>query len=161
MRRAMYPGTFDPITNGHLDILRHVTGLFDEVIVGILHNPSKSPLFTVDERVRFVLDATKRYPNVRVDSFSGLLVDYCRANSIPYIVRGIRNPADLQVEMQMAQMNESIYPDIHTLFIPTSPTYSFVSSSLVKDVAMHGGSVGDFVTDVVREALADRLARRG
>ncbi|WP_436663507.1 pantetheine-phosphate adenylyltransferase [Alicyclobacillus acidoterrestris] len=161
MRRAVYPGTFDPITNGHLDILRHVVGLFDEIIVGVLHNPAKHPLFTVDERVEFAREATQGYANVSVASFSGLLVDFCRARDASYIVRGVRNPADLQVEMQMAQMNESLYPEVHTLFVPASPALSFVSSSLVKDVASHGGSVRAFVSDVVNDALVRRFGQNG
>ncbi|GEO25150.1 phosphopantetheine adenylyltransferase [Alicyclobacillus acidoterrestris] len=161
MRRAVYPGTFDPITNGHLDILRHVVGLFDEIIVGVLHNPAKHPLFTVDERVAFARAATQAYANVSVASFSGLLVDFCRVSDVAYIVRGVRSSADLQVELQMAQMNESLYSEVHTLFVPASPKWSFVSSSLVKDVASHGGLVRAFVPDVVNEALVRRFGQNG
>jgi pantetheine-phosphate adenylyltransferase len=157
MHRAVYPGTFDPVTLGHIDLLRHATALFDEVTVAILHNPNKQPLFQVEERIEFVQQATRHLKCVKVASFTGLLVNYVKAEGFDVVVRGIRNSSDLQVEMQMAQMNESLYPEIHTIFLPTAPKFSFVSSSLVKDVAMHGGDVSQFVTAEVEAALRGRL----
>lgn len=157
MRRVVYPGTFDPITNGHLDVLRHAAILFDEVVVAVLHNPQKRPLFDIAQRMRLAGDAIRKYTNVSVDSFEGLLVDYYRKGSFVGVVRGIRNVQDLQVEMQMAHMNESIHPNIHTIFLPTAPVFSFVSSSLVKDVAMHGGDVSPYVPVVVAEALSTQF----
>ncbi|WAH35480.1 pantetheine-phosphate adenylyltransferase [Alicyclobacillus dauci] len=157
MPRAVYPGTFDPITLGHLDILKNAVVLFDEVVVAVMHNPSKQPLFKLEERIEMVRQATQEWTNVSVDSFSGLLVDYYLDKGFQAVVRGIRNASDLQVEMQMAHMNEALNPQHHTVFFPTTPKYSFVSSSLVKDVAMHGGDISQFVTPQVNEAVRNRL----
>lgn len=156
MRKAVYPGTFDPITLGHMDVIAQVAPLCDELVVAVLHNPAKRPWFDLDERLEMIADAVAAYPRVRVDAFSGLLVDYCRASGIDCVVRGVRNHLDLQNEMAMAQMNRALYGDLVTVFVPTSPEWSFVSSSLVKDVAMHGGDVSRFVTPRVAEALAER-----
>ncbi|WP_304458381.1 pantetheine-phosphate adenylyltransferase [Alicyclobacillus sendaiensis] len=163
MRKAVYPGTFDPITLGHVDVIAQVAPLFDELVVAVLHNPSKRPWFDLDERLDMIREAVLPYPHVRVDAFSGLLVDYCRSSGILCVVRGVRNHVDLQNEMAMAQMNRALCEDLVTLFVPTSPEWSFVSSSLVKDVAMHGGDVSRFVTPRVADALAERtggLAKR-
>lgn len=159
MRRVVYPGTFDPMTNGHLDVLRHGCALFDEVVIAVLHNPLKQPLFEASERLELAKAATSQFPNVRVDTFEGLLVDYYVKQSFHGVIRGIRNMQDLQVEMQMAHMNESIYPDIHTIFLPTSPERSFISSSLVKDVAMHGGDISPYVPQVIATALEMKLRK--
>ncbi|MFD1677256.1 pantetheine-phosphate adenylyltransferase [Alicyclobacillus fodiniaquatilis] len=158
MRRAVYPGSFDPITLGHLDILQHAAALFDEVVVAVLHNPLKQPLFTVEERLEHVTLATSAYANVRTEAFAGLLVDYCREKQIDVVVRGLRNASDLQSEMPMAQMNQTLHSQIHTVFVPSAPAFSFVSSSLVKDVAMHGGDVSQFVPKHVLNALHHRLS---
>lgn len=160
MRRAVYPGSFDPITNGHLDILHQATAIFDEVVVAVLHNPGKNPMFTADERVALVKQVTKAYERVSVASFSGLLVDYYKTQQFHAVVRGIRNSSDLHVEMQMAHMNQSLSSDVHTVFLPASPNFSFVSSSLVKDVAMHGGEISPYVPSVVRDAVLRRLSTR-
>ncbi|SIT01018.1 pantetheine-phosphate adenylyltransferase [Alicyclobacillus vulcanalis] len=156
MRKAVYPGTFDPITRGHLDVIGQAAPIFDELVVAVLHNPSKRPWFDLDERLAMIAEAVAPYPNVRVDAFRGLLADYCRSTGIGYVVRGVRHHVDLQSEMAMAHMNRALFRDLVTMFFPTSPEWSFVSSSLVKDVAMHGGDVSPFVPAGVAEALAAR-----
>ncbi|ROT32706.1 pantetheine-phosphate adenylyltransferase [Micromonospora sp. HM5-17] len=160
MRRAVCPGSFDPVTNGHLDIIGRASRLFDEVIVGVLINESKRGLFTIDERLDMLREVISSYDNVRVASFRGLLVDFCRAQQAKVVVRGLRAVSDFDYELQMAQMNIGL-AGVETLFMPTSPAYSFLSSSLVKDVAKWGGDVSPHVPDVVRERLRERLRRPG
>ena len=135
VRRAVCPGSFDPVTNGHLDIIDRAARLYDEVVVAVFVNQSKSSLFTVDERREMLTEATETYPNVRIDTFQGLVVDYCRAHDIPVIVKGLRAVSDFDYELQMAQMNRGL-AGIDTLFMPTNPEYSFLASSLVKEIAM-------------------------
>ena len=156
MRRAVCPGSFDPVTNGHLDIVGRASRLFDEVIVGVLINQSKTGLFTVEERIAMLREVTASYDNVRVESFRGLLVDFCRAQQASVLIKGIRAVSDFDYELQMAQMNIGL-AGVETLFMPTNPLYSFLSSSLVKDVAKWGGDVTPHVPDIVREALKTRL----
>ncbi|HEU4423456.1 MAG TPA: pantetheine-phosphate adenylyltransferase [Pilimelia sp.] len=156
MRRAVCPGSFDPVTNGHLDIVGRASRLFDEVIVGVLVNESKRGLFTLDERLAMLRDVTTVYGNVRVDSFRGLLVDFCRAQDAAVVVKGLRAVSDFDYELQMAQMNVGL-AGVETLFMPTNPLYSFLSSSLVKEVAKWGGDVSTYVPDVVGGYLAERL----
>ncbi len=156
MRRAVCPGSFDPVTNGHLDIVGRASRLFDEVIVGVLINQSKTGLFTVEERIDMLREVTKSYDNVRVESFQGLLVDFCRAQRASVLIKGLRAVSDFDYELQMAQMNIGL-AGVETLFMPTNPLYSFLSSSLVKDVAKWGGDISAHVPDVVREALTTRL----
>ncbi|GAA2224527.1 pantetheine-phosphate adenylyltransferase [Micromonospora olivasterospora] len=153
----MCPGSFDPVTNGHLDIIGRAARLFDEVIVGVLVNQSKSGLFTVAERIDMLREVTASYDNVRVESFQGLLVDFCRAQQASVLVKGLRAVSDFDYELQMAQMNIGL-AGVETLFMPTNPLYSFLSSSLVKDVAKWGGDVSAHVPDRVREELTARLA---
>jgi pantetheine-phosphate adenylyltransferase len=157
VRRAVCPGSFDPVTNGHLDIVGRASRLFDEVIVGVLINQSKSGLFTLEERLGMLGEVTAGYPNVRVESFQGLLVDFCKANQINVIVKGVRVASDFDYELQMAQMNIGL-AGVETLFMPTNPQYSFISSSLIKDVAKWGGDVSSHVPDVVVDRLRERLA---
>ena len=157
MRRAVCPGSFDPVTNGHLDIIGRASRLFDEVIVGVLINESKTGLFTVDERLTMLGEVTASYDNVRVASFRGLLVDFCRAQQASVLVKGLRAVSDFDYELQMAQMNIGL-AGVETLFMPTNPLYSFLSSSLVKDVAKWGGDVSAHVPDLVGRQLQDRLA---
>jgi pantetheine-phosphate adenylyltransferase len=157
MRRAVCPGSFDPVTNGHLDIIDRASRLYDEVIVAVLVNQSKSGMFTYEERVDMLTEVTKDYPNVRVDGFRGLLVDFCRAQGAAVVVKGLRAVSDFDYELQMAQMNIGL-AGLETLFMPTNPLYSFLSSSLVKDVAKWGGDVSPHVPDVVLARLADRMA---
>ena len=157
MRRAVCPGSFDPVTNGHLDIVGRASRLFDEVIVGVLINQAKAGLFTEDERIDMLREVTKGYDNVRVLSFRGLLVDFCRVQDAAVVVKGLRAVSDFDYELQMAQMNIGL-AGIETLFMPTNPLYSFLSSSLVKEVAKWGGDVTAHVPDVVAARLTERLA---
>jgi len=154
---ALCPGTFDPVTNGHLDVVGRAAELFESVIVAVLENPSKTPLFTLEERVELLEEAVREHPNVRVGSFRGLLVDHARAQGASVIVKGLRAVSDYEYELQMAQMNQRI-GQIDTLFMATSPKWSFLSSSLVREVARFGGEVEGLVPDHVRKRLIDRLA---
>ena len=158
MRRAVCPGSFDPVTNGHLDIIGRAARLFDEVIVGVLVNESKAGLFPHEERLDMLRDVVAPYPNVRVDGFQGLLVDYCREQGAEVVIKGIRAVSDFDYELKMAQMNVGL-AGVETLFMPTNPLYSFLSSSLIKDVAKWGGDVTAHVPDVVAHRLAERLRR--
>ena len=157
MQRVVCPGSFDPVTNGHLDIIGRAAGLYDEVVVAVLINITKKSLFTVDERVDMLREVTKGYGNVRVERFHGLLVDFCAANGISAVVKGLRAVSDFEYEMQMAQMNYRL-AKIETLFMTTNPLYSFLSSSLIKDVARYGGDVSALVPAQVLDLLRARLA---
>lgn len=157
MRRAVCPGSFDPPTNGHLDVFERAAGQFDEIVVGVLFNQSKRSLFTVDERIDMLREITADLPNVHVDSFHGLLVDYCKAHGIGAIVKGLRAVSDFDYELQMAQMNFRL-SGVDTLFIATNPLYSFLSSSLVKEVASYGGDVSHLLPRIVEERMKARLA---
>jgi pantetheine-phosphate adenylyltransferase len=159
VRRAVCPGSFDPPTNGHLDVISRTAELFDEVVVAVLVNKAKKTLFSVDERMAMLVEITAPYPNVRVDSFHGLLVDYCRANQIKAIVKGLRVVTDFDYELQMAQMNQRL-SGVDTLFMSTSPEYGFVSSSLVKEVATYGGDVAHLLPEPVHRQLLERIAER-
>jgi pantetheine-phosphate adenylyltransferase len=154
---ALCPGTFDPVTNGHLDVIVRTSRSFDAVVVAVLENPSKAPLFGVEERVTMLKEATANLENVEIGAFSGLLVDYATQRGVRVVVKGLRAVTDFEFEIQMAQMNERL-AGIETLFMPTSPTWSFLSSSLVKEVARLGGDVAGLVPDHVRQRLVDRLA---
>jgi pantetheine-phosphate adenylyltransferase len=154
--RVVCPGSFDPVTNGHLDIIGRAAVLNDEVIVAVLINITKKTLFSVDERVEMLSEATKGYGNVRVERFHGLTVDFCVANGVDAIVRGLRAVTDFEYEIQLAQMNYRL-AKIETLFMTTNPQYSFLSSSLVKEVAKYGGDVSGLVPDPVLSRLQDRL----
>jgi len=157
VRRVVCPGSFDPVTNGHFDIVSRAAGLYDEVVVAVLINITKKTLFTVDERVEMLREVTKGYSNVRVERFHGLLVDFCAANGITAVIKGLRAVSDFEYEMQMAQMNYRL-AKIETLFMTTNPLYSFLSSSLVKDVARYGGDVSGLVPEPVLARLHARLA---
>ncbi|WP_370113832.1 pantetheine-phosphate adenylyltransferase [Streptacidiphilus sp. MAP12-33] len=158
-RRAVCPGSFDPIHNGHLDIIERASRLYDVVHVAVLVNPSKKGMFSVDERVSMIEEITAGYGNVKVESHQGLLVDYCRDRDIPAIVKGLRAVSDFDYELQMAQMNYGL-SGVETLFVPTNPTYSFQSSSLIKEVAVLGGDVSHLVPDLVLRRLTERIAER-
>jgi pantetheine-phosphate adenylyltransferase len=159
MRRAVCPGSFDPPTNGHLDIIGRAAALFDEVVVAVLMNKSKKGLFTVEERIAMLTEVVAPYPNVRVDSFHGLLVDYCRARDVRAIVKGLRAVTDFDYELQMAQMNQQL-SGVDTLFMSTSPEWSFVASSLVKEIATFGGDVAHLLPASVHKRLVERIADR-
>jgi pantetheine-phosphate adenylyltransferase len=140
------------VTNGHVDVINRAAGLYDELVVAVLVNPGKAGLFTVEERMAMIRDAVSELPNVRVDSFEGLLVDYCRANDLPVIVKGLRAVSDFEYELQMAQMNREL-AGIETLFVPTAPQVGHLSSSLVKQIALFGGDVSTLVPKAVHERL--------
>jgi len=156
VRRAVCPGSFDPVTNGHVDVITRAAALYDELVVAVLVNPGKAGLFTVDERMALLRDAVADVPNVTVDSFQGLLVDYCRSNDIPVIVKGLRAVSDFEYELQMAQMNREL-AGVETLFVPTAPQVGHLSSSLVKQIATFGGDVSRLVPKGVLDRL---LAKR-
>jgi pantetheine-phosphate adenylyltransferase len=156
VHKAVCPGSFDPVTNGHLDIVSRASKLYDEVTVAVLVNKSKKGLFTLEERMEMVRETTAEYGNVLVESFHGLLVDFCRERRIPVIVKGLRAVSDFDYELQMAQMNIGL-SGVETLFMPTNPLYSFLSSSLVKDVVKWGGDASAYVPDFVGERLVTRL----
>jgi pantetheine-phosphate adenylyltransferase len=156
---ALCPGTFDPVTNGHLDIIGRAAETFESVVVGALENPSKQPMFSLEERVAMLKEACSGMRGVTVVTFRGLLVDLARAQGDAVIVKGLRAVSDYEYEIQMAQMNHRL-AGVETLFMPTSPKWSFLSSSLVKEVAQLGGNVSGLVPDHVRTALDDRLEER-
>ncbi len=159
MRRCACPGSFDPVTNGHLDVLERSSLLFDEVVVAVLVNRSKSGLFSVDERIDLLTQATAHLDNIRVTSFHGLLVDFCSTEDIPVVVKGLRAVTDFDYELQMAQMNHRL-SGLDTLFVATNPEHSYLSSSLVRDVATFGGDVSELVPPVVAARLAETLPER-
>ena len=155
-RRCVCPGSFDPVTNGHLDVLARASRLYDEVTVAVLVNPGKSGLFEVPERIEMLREVTADLGNVRVDSFQGLLVDYCRERGIPVVVKGLRAVSDFDYELQMAQMNHRL-TGLETFFVATNPEYSVLSSSLVKEVARWGGDVGGLVPEAVLARVRGRI----
>jgi pantetheine-phosphate adenylyltransferase len=159
VRRAVCPGSFDPVTNGHLDIIARAAALFDEVVVAVGVNQAKKRLFSPEERVEMLTEACAAYDHVRIDVFEGLLTDFCRSHDVHAIVKGLRAVSDFDYELQMAQMNASL-SGIETVFVPTSPEYSFLASSLVKEVAAYGGDVSGLVPVHVWHRLTDRLAQR-
>ncbi len=157
MRRAACPGSFDPVTLGHLDIIGRASLLYDEVVVAVGMNPSKKRLFSFEERTEMLREVTAGYGNVVVDSFDGLIVDFCKAREVQVIVKGLRAISDFDYELQMAQMNHGL-AGVETMFMTTNPLYSFLSSSLVKEVATYGGDVSGLVPDAVHRRLLERLA---
>ncbi|MCX6453289.1 MAG: pantetheine-phosphate adenylyltransferase [Actinobacteria bacterium] len=155
-RSAVCPGSFDPITYGHLDIIERASSLYDEVVVAVMINHSKKSLFTVEERIALIEDVCRKFPNVRVDSWHGLLVDFCKKNEIPAIVKGLRAVSDFEYELQMSQMNHQL-AGVETVFISTSPQYSYLSSSLVKEIATYGGDVSAYVPSSVLTQLLKKV----
>jgi pantetheine-phosphate adenylyltransferase len=157
---ALCPGTFDPVTNGHIDIIQRASRCFERVIVAVLENPAKEPLFSADERVAMLKEAAAEVDNVEVDSFSGLLVDYASARGIGIIVKGLRAVTDFDFELQMAQMNHRM-TGVETFFVPTSPQWSYLSSSLIKEVIRFGGDISGLVPAFVRDRLEEKLSPGG
>lgn len=157
MNIAVYPGSFDPITLGHIDIIERSSKIFDRLIVGVLINSSKVPLFSSDERVSMINDIVEVYPNVEVKAFDGLLVDFARMCNAKSVIRGLRAVTDFEYELQMSQTNRIIAPDIDTLFLTTNLNYAYLSSSVVKEVARYGGDISKFVTEPVRQLVLDKL----
>jgi pantetheine-phosphate adenylyltransferase len=158
VRRAVCPGSFDPVTNGHVDVIQRAARLYDELVVAVLVNPGKAGLFPVEERMDMLRDAVADLPNVVIDSFQGLLVDYCRSHEIPVIVKGLRAVSDFEYELQMAQMNREL-AGVETLFVPTAPQVGHLSSSLVKQIALFGGDVSKLVPKAVHDRLLQERAR--
>ncbi len=157
MSRAIYPGSFDPVTLGHLDIIKRSARIFDEVIVGILNNPQKSPLFSVQERVKILEEVTADLPNVKIDTFSGMLVDYAKEHDINVSIRGLRSVSDFEYETQIAQYNDRLSGgELETIFLVTSPEYSYISSSGVKEVAGFHGDVSPYLPANVAKLVADK-----
>ncbi|MFI6363851.1 pantetheine-phosphate adenylyltransferase [Nocardia sp. NPDC050630] len=159
MAGALCPGSFDPVTNGHIDVFARAAAQFDEVVVTVMVNPKKQGMFSVQERMEMLREATAHLPNVRVASWQGLLVDFAKQEGIGAIVKGLRDATDFGYELQMAQMNKKL-SGVDTFFIATNPTFSFLSSSLVKEVATYGGDVTDMLPAAVHKRLLDRLAER-
>lgn len=157
MKRAVYPGSFDPVTKGHLDIIERSSALVDELVVGVLKNNAKSPLFSVEERVKMLRDVISHLSNVRVESFSGLSVEFARKRGAAFIVRGLRAVTDFEYELQMAQTNRSIAPEIDTLFFATELNYAYISSTIVKEVASYGGDISGFVPALIAEQVYDKI----
>ena len=160
MLRAIYPGSFDPVTLGHLDIIRRSASIADELIVGILNNKAKTPLFSVGERVRMLEEVTKDFPNVKIIPFEGLLVEFAKQMDAKVIVRGLRAITDFEYELQMAQTNQKIEPEIETLFLTTSLEFSFLSSTTVKEVASFGGDITQFVPEVIVKKIKEKIEER-
>ena len=155
-RLAIYPGTFDPITNGHLDIIRRASHIFDEIIILIAHNMEKLPLFDIEERLHLVAESIREMPYVSVEAFAGLLAEFARQRKATAIIRGLRAVKDFEYEYQMALMNKSLYPEVETVFFMPSERFTYVNSSIVREVARLGGNVTPHVPPVVAEALAEK-----
>ncbi len=154
--RVVYPGSFDPVTNGHLDIIERALNIFDEVIVAVFNNPNKEPLFSMDKRVEMLNESTRNLPAVSVDSFSGLTMDYVKSKGAIAIIRGLRAVSDFEGEFQMASMNKELDGDIETVFLMTKSKYAFLSSSVVKEVAYFNGDVSSIVPECVNKALIEK-----
>ena len=157
MRKAVYPGSFDPVTFGHLDVIARSAALVDELVVGVLVNNVKTPLFSVEERVNILLEVTKDIPNVRVESFSGLSVDFAKQRGAKFIVRGLRAITDFDYELQMSQTNRILNPEIDTIFLTTSLEYAYLSSTTVKEVASYGGDISEFVPGIVVDKIYNQI----
>ena len=159
-RRAVYPGTFDPITLGHIDIIKRASKIVDELIVGVLNNNSKTPLFTPEERVEMIKEAVADMPNVKVLAFDGLLVDFAKQQKALFVIRGLRAVTDFEYEFQMAQANRIIDRDVDTVFLTTSNTYSYISSSTVRELASFGGDISKFVSKNVEKKVKEKIKKR-
>ena len=157
MITAVYPGSFDPATYGHLDVISRASVSFDRVIVGVLNNSAKTPLFSVEERVKILLEVTKDLPNVQIESFSGLSVEFAKQSGAQFIVRGLRAITDFDYELQMAQTNRVLNPDIDTIFLTTSLEYAYLSSSTVKEVASYGGDISKLVPGAVVDRIYNKI----
>ena len=156
MKRAIYPGSFDPITYGHIDIIERSMSMFDEVVVAVLHNKQKNPLFSIDERVSMINGLTEDYDNVRVMSFEGLLVDFAKSIDANIVIRGLRAVTDFEYELQIAQTNRISYPSLDTVFLVTSLNYSYLSSTIVKEIASYGGDISKFVPPGIVTMIEDK-----
>ena len=160
MLRAIYPGSFDPVTLGHLDIIKRSASMVDELIVGVLNNKAKSPLFSVEERVTMLGEVTKELPNVKVIPFAGLLVDFARQTESKMIIRGLRAITDFEYELQMSQMNRKLEENVETVFLTTNLEYSYLSSSMVKEVAAFGGDISQLVPALVADRVEEKMKEK-
>ena len=160
MLRAIYPGSFDPVTLGHLDIIKRSASMVDELIVGVLNNKAKSPLFSVEERVTMLGEVTKELPNVKVIPFAGLLVDFARQTDSKMIIRGLRAITDFEYELQMSQMNRKLEENVETVFLTTNLEYSYLSSSMVKEVAAFGGDISQLVPALVADRVNEKMKEK-
>ncbi|SET20807.1 pantetheine-phosphate adenylyltransferase [Thalassotalea agarivorans] len=158
--KAIYPGTFDPVTNGHTDLIERASKLFSEVVVGVAASPSKKPLFDLNTRVALLESVTEHLDNVTVVGFSGLLVDFAKEHNANVLVRGLRAVSDFEYEFQLANMNRRLSPDLESVFLTPAEENSFISSTLVKEVALHGGNISEFVADKVNQAIAQALQHK-
>ncbi len=155
--KVIYPGSFDPVTYGHLDIIKRCSKKFDYVIIAVLNNTSKKGFFNIEERIRLLKETTKEFDNIEIDSFYGLLADYAKEKKCSTMIRGLRAVSDYEYEMQMALVNRKLDPDIETLFMVSSSEYVYLSSSIVKEVALHGGKIDSFVPKVVEKSLKNKI----
>lgn len=155
--KVIYPGSFDPVTYGHLDIIERCSNKFDTVIIAVLNNIQKEGFFSVDERITLLKETTKRFPNVEIDTFSGLLTDYAKKKGCSAVIRGLRAVSDFEYEMQMALVNKKIYKDMETLFMVSNAEHVYLSSSIVKEVSYYGGEIACFVPKVVEDALINKF----
>ena len=160
MLRAVYPGSFDPVTYWHLDIIRRSRSLADELIVGVLNNKAKTPLFSVEERVKMLEEMTKNMPGVKIVPFEGLLIDFAKEMSAGIVVRGLRAVTDFEYELQMAQTNNKLSPELETVFLTTSLEYSYLSSTIVKEVAAFGGDISQFVPETIERRIQEKIMKR-
>ena len=160
MLRAIYPGSFDPVTNGHLDVIRRSSKMVDELIVGVLNNNAKMPLFSVEERVRMLEEVTKDIPNVRIYPFDGLLIDFAAKMEAGVVIRGLRAITDFEYELQMSQTNHKLNPDVETIFLRTSIEYSYLSSTTVKEIASYNGDITQFVPEAVVGKLEQKMKEK-
>lgn len=156
---AVYPGSFDPVTNGHIDILERTSGIFDKIIVAVVHNVTKQALFTLDERVELIKESTKHLNNIEVECFNGLLADFLKTRQANVIIRGLRSMSDYEYESQMSMMNKKLFPEIDTIFIVSDSQYTFVSSSGIKEAALLGGNVSSMVPAAVEKGLQEKLSK--
>ena len=160
MSTAVYLGSFDPVTNGHIDIIRRASKMFDHLIIAVLKNNTKTPLFTIEERVRMIREVTEDIQNVEVESFDGLTIEYCRMKNAQFMVRGLRAVTDFEYELQIAQTNRVVAPDIDTIFLTTNLKYSYLSSSIVKEIASYNGDISFFVDSRVAERIHEKMRER-
>lgn len=156
MRRAIYPGSFDPVTYGHIDIIKRSADIFDEILVGVLNNNAKRPLFTIEERVNMLREVTKDIPNIVVTSFSGLLVDFARQSDAKVIIRGLRAISDFEYELQIAQTNHKLMPELDTMFLATNIEYSYLSSTIVREIASFGGDIQLLVPEEIEKKVYEK-----
>ena len=158
-QKAIYTGSFDPLTNGHMDIITRASKLYDKLVIGVIFNPSKKSMFTLEEREEMIRKVTKDLPNVEVDHFSGLLADYVNENKFDVVVRGLRATTDFEYEIQMSQTNHKLEPEVETMFLTTNLKYSYLSSTIVREVAAFGGDISQFVPETVAKSIKEKMSQ--